>query len=160
MLRPAARLEHPRALRVRQLHVSLDPVARRLLDHRRDVDAEALRLVDEQCLDRAVQALEQRVGDPLVDERAGRRAALLAGKAERAVGERGDGVVEIGVGVDDHAVLAAHLGHDALEVALAGRELRRGAQDLEADRAGAGERDRVHARMGDQARADVALAGE
>ena len=37
--------------------------------------------------------------------------------------ERGDDVVEIGVGVDDHAVLAAHLGHDALEAALAGGEL-------------------------------------
>ena len=50
--------------------------------------------------------------------------ALLAREAERGVGERGDGVVEVGVGVDDHAVLAAHLGHDALEVALAGGQLR------------------------------------
>src|SRR3954452_18552419 len=49
-----------------------------------------------------------------------------AGGAEGGVGERGDAFVQVGVGVDDHAVLAAHLGHDALEVALAGGELRRG----------------------------------
>ena len=92
-------------------------------DHRRDVDAEALRLVDQELVDGAVQALDQRVRDPVVDERAGGGRALLAREAERAVDERGDDVVEVGVGVHDHAVLAAHLGHDALEVALAGREL-------------------------------------
>ena len=127
---------------------------------RRDVDAEALRLVDQQRLDGAVQALDQRVGDPLVHERARRGRALLAGEAERGVGERGDDVVEVGVGVDDHAVLAAHLGHDALEVPLAGRELGGGLEDLEPDRAGAGERDRVHAGVRDERRADVALAGQ
>ena len=53
-------------------------------------------------------------------------------KPNARVGERGDGVVEVGVGVDDHAVLAAHLGHDALEVALAGGQLRSRAEDLAA----------------------------
>ena len=118
-----AGLEDAPALVARDLQVALDALLRGLLDHRRHVDAEALRLVDQQRLDRAVQALEQAVGDPLVHERAARGAALLAREAERRVGERGDGVVEVGVGVDDHAVLAAHLGDDALEVALAGREL-------------------------------------
>ena len=115
---------HARALLAGDLQVARDALLRRRLDHRRDVDAEALRLVDQQRVDGAVQALEQRVGDPLVHEHAARGRALLAREAERRVGERGDGVVEVGVGVDDHAVLAAHLGHDALEVALAGGELR------------------------------------
>ena len=83
------------------------------------------RLVDQQLVDGAVQALDQRVRDPVVDERAGGGRALLAREAERAVDQRGDDVVEVGVGVHDHAVLAAHLGHDALEVALAGGELAR-----------------------------------
>ena len=39
--------------------------------------------------------------------------------------DRGHGVVEVGVGVDDHAVLAAHLGDDALEVAAAAARRRR-----------------------------------
>jgi hypothetical protein len=54
---------------------------------------------------------EQRVGDRLVDEDARGRRALLAGVDEGARDDRGHGVVEVGVGVDDHAVLAAHLGH-------------------------------------------------
>ena len=58
-----ARLEDARALVARDLQVARDALLRRRLDHRRDVDAEALRLVDEQRLDGAVQALEQRVGD-------------------------------------------------------------------------------------------------
>ena len=33
----------------------------------------------------------------------------------------GDDLVEVGVAVDDDAVLAAHLGDDALELALTGR---------------------------------------
>ena len=119
-----AGLMHARALVAGELQVARDALLRRGLDHRRDVDAEALRLVDQQRVDGAVQALEQRVGDALVHEHAARRRALLAREAERRVGQRGDGVVEVGVGVDDHAVLAAHLGHDALEVALAGGQLR------------------------------------
>jgi hypothetical protein len=51
---------------VSSVTVALHALLGRLVDHRRDVDAEALRLVDEQRLDRAVQALEQAVGDPLV----------------------------------------------------------------------------------------------
>ena len=74
---------------------------------------------------------------------------------------RGDGVVEVGVGVDDDAVLAAHLGDDALEVA-AGRAARRrrGAMISRPTAPRAGEGDRAHARVADQRGADVALAGQ
>ena len=113
-----------------------------------------------QHLDRARQPLDEPVVDRLVGEHARGGGALLAGVVERGLDQRGDDVVEVGVGVDDHAVLAAHLGHDALEVLLAGRELGGPADDLQADRAGAGERDRVHARVADQPRADRAFAGQ
>ena len=45
--------------------------------------------------------------------------ALLAGVAEGAGHDGRHGLVEVGVGVDDDGVLAAHLGHHPLHVALA-----------------------------------------
>ena len=59
-----------------------------------------------------------------------------------------------------HRVLAAHLGHHALEVALAVGHLGGGADDLQPDLVRAGEGDRVHARVLDERGADVALAGQ
>ena len=158
--RHRAGLVDARALLVGGVDEPVDAVARGLLDHGRDIDAEALRLVDQQLVDGAVQALDQRVLHSVVDERAGGGRALLAREAERAVDEGGDDVVEVGVGVHDHAVLAAHLGHHALEVALAGGELGGRLEDAEADGAGAGERDRVDARVRDERRTDVAFPRE
>ena len=96
--------------------------------------------------------------DRLVAEHARGGRALLAGEVEGGVDERGHDLVEVGVGVDDDRVLAAHLGHHALEVALAVGHLGGGADDLEPDLVRAGEGDRVHARVLDQRGADVALA--
>ena len=113
-----------------------------------------------QHLDRAREPLDQPVVDRLVGQHPRGRRALLARVVERRLHQRGHHVVEIGVGVHDHAVLPAHLGHDTLQVPLAGRHLRGAAHDLQPDRAGAGERDRVHARVADQRRADRPLAGQ
>ena len=66
----------------------------------------------------------------LVHEHARGRRALLPRVAEGRAHDAGHGLVEVGVGVDDHAVLAAHLGHDALHVALALGRLGRRAHDL------------------------------
>ena len=96
----------------------------------------------------------------LADEHARGRRALLAAVRERRGDDRGHRLVEVGVGGDDHAVLAAELGDDPLDVPLAGDDLGGGADDLEADRLRAGERDRLHAGMADERRADVALAGQ
>jgi hypothetical protein len=87
------------------------------------------------------------------------RGALLAGVDERRLDDRRDDLVEVGVRIDDHAVLAAHLGDDALDVRLAVGRLGGGADDLEADGAGAGEGDRVDARVPDERGACVAEAG-
>src|SRR4051794_1320751 len=89
VVRRLTRLEDARALFACRRDEPFDPLLRVALDDRRHVDAEPLRLVDQQLLDGAVQALEQGLGDPLVDERARRGAALLAGEAERGVGEGG-----------------------------------------------------------------------
>ena len=146
--------------RLRLGGVARDALLRLALDHRRDVDVQPLGLPDLEHGDRAGEPLDQRVVDRLVAEHAGGGGALLAGVDERGLHERGDDLVEVGVGVDDHAVLAAHLGDHALQVALAGRRLGGGADDLLPDRRGAGEGDRVHARVGDEPRADLALAGQ
>ena len=140
--------------------VARDALLRLLLDHRRHVDLEVVGLADLEHLDRARQALDQRVVDRLVAEHARGGRALLAGVDEGRLDERGHDLVEVGVGVDDHAVLAAHLGDHALEVLLARRRLRGGAHDLEPDLVRAGERDRVHARVAHERGADVALAGQ
>ena len=87
-----------------------------------------------------------------------RGRALLARVHVGALHDRGHGVVEVGVGVDEHAVLAAHLGDHALEVALAVAHLGGVAQDLQAHRGRAGEGDRVHAGVAHERGADVALA--
>ena len=138
--------------------VAGDALLRLLLDHRRHVDLELRGLADVQHLDRAREPVDQRVVDRLVREHARRGRALLAREHERARDHRGHDVVEVGVGVDDHRVLAAHLGHHALEVTLALGHLGRRADDLQPDLAGAGEGDRVHARVPDERGADVALA--
>ena len=66
--------------------------------------------------DEALDDLVVHVADH--DEPAGGRA-LLAGVAEGGDDGAGHGLVGIGVGVDDERVLAAHLGDDPLDVALA-----------------------------------------
>ena len=88
-----------------------------------------------QLLGLADDALDEAVGDvahhvDALDPRAG-----LAGVGEAAPDGAGDGVVEVGVGADDHRVLAAELQHRALEVG--GADL----ADLAADVDRAGEED-------------------
>ena len=110
--------------------------------------------------DGAAEALEQRVGDRLVHEDPRRGRALLAGVVERALRDRGHRVVEVGVGVDDDAVLAAHLRHDAGELARAVRQARGVAHELQADGARAGERDRRDVAVSGERRARLARAGQ
>ncbi len=85
----------------------------------RHVGARRVGLADHEHLRRAGQALDERVGDRLVDEDARGGRALLARRRRTRSARSRDGVVEVGVGVDDDAVLAAHLGNDALELARA-----------------------------------------
>ena len=59
-----------------------------------------------------VEALDQGVGDGLLDQELGGGGADLAGIAEGAVGQVLDQPVEVGVGEDQDGVLAAELEHD------------------------------------------------
>src|SRR4051812_48448927 len=112
--------------------------------HRADLGVPLDRVADPELLGLADHALDEAVGNvahhvDALDPRAG-----LAGVGEAAPDGAGDGVVEVGVGADDHRVLAAELEHRALEVActhladLAADVHRAGEEDL-AD-AGAAER--------------------
>ncbi len=104
------------------------------------------------------QALGQLVGDRAVDERAGRGGALLAGERERGLQQRGDDVVEVGVGVDDDAFLPPISAITRLRWRWPGTTLAAVLEDLQADGAGAGEDDRVDARVGDQRLAGLVAA--
>ena len=73
---------------------------------------------DRHELGRADQPLDELVEDASHDDDARRGRALLPGVPERALRDRGHRDVEVGVGVDDDRVLAAHLGDDALHVSL------------------------------------------
>jgi hypothetical protein len=88
-----------------------------------------------------------------------RRRSTSARVAERRLDQGGHDLVEIGVRVDDHAVLAAHLAITPLEVASGPPELGGAAQDLEAERRPTRERDRCgRAGPATSAGAHVALA--
>ncbi len=143
-----------------ELAVPVDALLRLALDQRRHVGGEALRLAYDQRLRGSGEPLDELLGDRLVDQHPRGCRALLARVAEGGGDDRGDRVVEVGVGVDDHAVLAAHLGDHPLDVALRVRRLRRGPDDLEPDRARSGKRDQVHARVADEGGAGLAEAGE
>ena len=64
----------------------------------------------------------------------------------------GTATIEVGVGVDDDRVLAAHLGEDPLDLSLPGPERGRTFDDLQADGLRAGEGDERDRRVLDQGR--------
>lgn len=83
------------------------------------------------------------------DDAAGAGGAFLALEAEGGVADAEDGFVEIGAGVDDDGVFAAHLADDFLDVALAVGDIghARGLEDVEADFERAGEGNERGARI-------------
>ena len=112
-------------------------------------------------LRRPDQAVDQLVEDRAEADHPGGGRALLAGVAEGAGHDGRDGLVEVGVGVDDDGVLAAHLGHHPLDVALAGLVDGGVLDDRQADRRRAGEGHERHLGPGHQLGADLlAHAGQ
>ena len=119
--------------------------------HRADLGLPLDRVAEPQLLRLAGDALDEAVGDlahhvDALDPRAG-----LAGVGEAAPDGAGDRVVEVGVGADDHRVLAAELEHRALQPL--GADL----ADLAADLDRAGEEDLAGAGLGQRV-ADRAAA--
>ena len=112
-------------------------------------------MADPQLPGRPRHPLEHLVVDGVDHDQPGQGRALLSRVPEGRADDDGDGLVEVGVGVDDEGVLAPHLGDDPLDVALAGTVDGRGLDDVEADVLGAGEGDERHVGVLDQVGADV-----
>ena len=70
--------------------------------------------------DARLQLVKELVVDALVHDGARTRRALLALETERRLRDAFDGGVEIGIGVDDDGILAAHFEDGALDPDLAG----------------------------------------
>ena len=95
--------------------VRRDLVDGRRVDERADVGRRVEAVAETQALRARLEPLEQPVDDrPLDDDPRGGRAAL-AGRAERAPQDPVGGEIEVGVGQDDDAVLAAELEREPLE---------------------------------------------
>src|SRR6185295_6725364 len=102
---------------------------------------------DDQTFDGGCQALDDLVVSRADDNEASAGAAVLARVTEGRDEDAGDGLIEVGVFVDDDGVLAAHLRDDAFDLSLAGSDLRRRQDDAEANTFAAGKRDRLDAGM-------------
>src|SRR5580658_3172887 len=92
-------------------------------------------------LDAGFQFFEELVIDALIDDGARAGRALLALEAESGRGHAFDGEVDVGVGIDDDGIFAAHFEHRALDPELAGLLLRGALVDVQSNLARAGERD-------------------
>ena len=118
----------------------------------------AYRIADRNALDAPFQLLQELVVDPLVNNRARARRTLLALEAESRLRYAFDGGVDVGVGIDDDRVLAAHLEHGALDPELAGCWLRCRLVDVQSNFARAGESDVANLGMRDQGIAEARAA--
>ncbi len=108
-----------------------------LVDHRAVEHVLGHWVADRRRLDRAGQAGNEVLVHGLMDDRGAQRRAALARRAEAAEQRALDGQLEIGVGGDDHRVLAAELQARRLQVTAAERA------DLAPDGRGAREADLV-----------------
>lgn len=90
-------------------------------------------VADPQHLGRAGEARHQLVVDVAHHDEPREGGALLAAEPERRPEHDRHRLVEVGVGVDDHRVLAAHLRDDPLHMALARHHPGRRLVDRQAD---------------------------
>src|SRR5208337_2517778 len=104
-------------------------------------------IADGNALGAGLQFFEELVVDALVDDGARAGRALLALEAESRRGYSFDGGVDIGVGLDDDGIFAAHFEDGALDPELARLLLRGVPVDVQSDLARAGESDVANFRM-------------
>jgi hypothetical protein len=101
------------------------------------------------------ELFEELIVDAFVDDGAGAGRALLTLETECRLRNAFDGGVDVGIGVDDDGVLAAHFKDGALDPELPG-SLRGGSfVDVESDFAGAGEGDVARFGMRDDSIAEA-----
>ncbi len=106
-------------------------------------------------LDASFKLFQELVVDALVDNRARAGGALLALETECGLGHAFHSGIDVGVGVDDDRVFAAHFENGALDPDLAGSLGRGDFVDVQADFAGAGESDVASFGMGDHGIAEA-----
>ena len=99
------------------------------------------------ALDAGFQLLQKLVVDALVDNGARAGRTFLALKTERGLRNAFYGRVDVGVGIDDDGVFAAHFEDGALDPHLARLLMRRSLIDVQSDLARAGECDVANLRM-------------
>ncbi len=122
------------------LDVFEDGLHRAFVDHRAHV-AVFRRVADGDFFHSGFELFEELVVHALVDDGSGAGGALLALEAECGLRDAFDGGVDIGVGVDDDGVLAAHFKDGALDPELTGSLRGGGLIDMQPHFAGAGKRD-------------------
>ncbi len=124
------------------------------VDHGAHVDALVERVAEAEAVHPVLQLGVEAVGDAFLHDEARAGAADLALVEPDRVDQAFDRAIEIGIVEDDVGRLAAKFERQRL--AGAGR----GFADLAADLGRAGEGDLVDARVGDQRRAGLAVAGD
>src|SRR5713101_4377265 len=98
----------------------LDALVSGLIDHRPDRDARLFRIADAQTRRRGKQSLHHAAIGFLEQDETRTGRTFLALIAERGINRIDDRFIEIGIGIDDDGVFAAHFANDALELALTG----------------------------------------
>ena len=112
-------------------------------------------VADRQARTGREKAFDEFFVDALQHDEPRKGGAFLAGVAERAVKRGRNGLIEVGVIVDDQGILAAHFTDDFFEIQLAGENFTGGFIDVAADGARTGERNKIDLRVRDQMRAGV-----
>ena len=133
-----------------------DPAVSRFVDDGSDSDAGRFGIADAQTRGRCHQAFDDAIVVFVEHDQARERGTFLALITERGINRIDDRFVEVGIGIDDDGVLAAHLADDAFEFALPGPGFAGALPDSQSNFARAGEGDHVDILVIDQVRADDA----
>ena len=112
------------------------------------------RISDAQTGGGVEQAFDHAVVIVFQNDQPRKRRTFLALITERGINRIDDRFVEIGVGIDDDGVLAAHFANHAFELALAVARFAGALPNSQPDFARAGERDQIDILVIDQVRAD------
>ena len=143
------------------LDVFANAIVSGFIDNRADGDAGLFRIADAQTGRGGEQSLHHAAVIFFENDEPRTRGTFLSLITERGINRIDDRFVEIGIGIDDDGVLAAHFADDALELALTFSRFAGAFPNAQPDFARTGERDKIDIFMIDKVRADDrALAGE
>ena len=143
------------------LDVLLDALVSGFIDDRSDGDAGLFRIADTQACCRGEQSLHHARIIFFENNKPRTSRTFLTLITECGINRIDNRFVEIGIGIDDDRVFAAHLAYDPLELALAFSRLPRALPNSQPHFARTGKRNNIDIFMIDKVRAhDRALAGQ